>query len=84
MFLETLKYRCNFCEYCTLSNIFKPYFNFFSEMARNALHWWEIRRAVLRRDSDLAQLESLVRSARLPDDYFLDYQARIANTCRTF
>ena len=45
-------------------------------MARNALHWWEVRQAVLRRDSDLVQLESLVRSARLPDDYVLDYQRR--------
>ena len=45
-------------------------------MARNALHWGDVRRAVLKRDADLVQLESLVRSARLPDDYVLEYQRR--------
>ena len=45
-------------------------------MARNALHWGDVRRAVLQRDADLVQLESLVLSARLPDDYVLDYQQR--------
>ena len=43
-------------------------------MARAALHWWDIRQAVLARDADLVQLESLVRAARLPDDYVLEYQ----------
>jgi len=47
-----------------------------AEMARAALHWWDIRQAVLARDADLVQLESLVRAARLPDDYVLEYQRR--------
>ena len=49
-----------------------------SELARGALHWWEVRQAILRRDSDLEQLESLVKSARLPEDYALDSLRRAA------
>ena len=50
----------------------------FLELARGALHWWEVRQAILRRDSDLEQLESLVKSARLPEDYALDSLRRAA------
>ena len=52
--------------------------NVILELARGALHWWEVRQAILRRDSDLEQLESLVKSARLPEDYALDSLRRAA------
>ena len=45
---------------------------YFLELARSSLRLWEIRTAILEKQEDLEQLESLVRAARLPEDYALE------------